>query len=321
MQAGSLAATPLEEVEPAGRVIGNEAAESEPAAVETAESEPAAEAEAALSLFKSGEQALRDRNAERALQLFRQAYALRDQLDPQTAQRLQDHLQLLSASPGMRPVVTQAQDAGRECDGKAANGDQATAPRSRSQAGSRPQDYGEGSEACLGDSGRSTADWSRRPASTATRRGKCCDSSALSKDDVDKYIMANQAQLELNEANKEVLTAVERRHRARVEIDTKLAKLVDDFNQLMDEKRYPEAEVLAKRPQEIDPLNPLVKQLIWQSKFTRRTVASYDVRDRKEQAFVDAMQNVDEAAVMPSDARSVSFSREVGRFDEQSPAS
>ena len=83
-----------------------------------------------------------------------------------------------------------------------------------------------------------------------------------------------------------MLTKVERRHRARVEIDNKLAKLVDDFNQLMDEKRYPEAEVLAKRAQEIDPLNPLVKQLIWQSKFTRRTVASYDVRDQKEEAFV-----------------------------------
>ena len=67
-----------------------------------------------------------------------------------------------------------------------------------------------------------------------------------------------------------MLTAVERRHRARVEIDTKLAKLVDEFNQLMDEHRYPEAEVLAKRAQEIDPLNPLVKQLVWQSKFTRR---------------------------------------------------
>src|SRR6202453_1396537 len=105
--------------------------------------------------------------------------------------------------------------------------------------------------------------------------------------------MANKAQLELNDANAEVLTAVERRHRARVEIDAKLAKLVDDFNQLMEEKRFPEAEVLAKRAQEIDPQNPLVKQLVWQSKFTRRTQDSYGVRDRKEQAFVTAMQNTD----------------------------
>ncbi|HEY1784091.1 MAG TPA: hypothetical protein VGG30_01035, partial [Pirellulales bacterium] len=56
----------------------------------------------ALNLFQMGEQALRDRKPEVALQLFRQAYALRNQLNPQTAQKLQDHLQLLSASPSGR---------------------------------------------------------------------------------------------------------------------------------------------------------------------------------------------------------------------------
>ncbi|HEY1786156.1 MAG TPA: hypothetical protein VGG30_11425, partial [Pirellulales bacterium] len=82
--------SPLEAVEPI--LPGNEV--PEPTAT--------ADREAALSLYRSGEQALRDRDVERALQLFRQAYALRDQLDAQTAQRLQDHLQLLSASPGGR---------------------------------------------------------------------------------------------------------------------------------------------------------------------------------------------------------------------------
>ncbi len=62
-------------------------------------------------------------------------------------------------------------------------------------------------------------------------------------------------------------------------------------------------------------MNPLVKQLVWQSKFTRRTVASYDVRDQKEQAFVDAMQNVDEAAVMPNDTDPYHFP-EVQKWEE-----
>ncbi len=124
---------------------------------------------------------------------------------------------------------------------------------------------------------------------------------------MDKYIIANKAQLELNAENKEILSAVERRHRARVEIDTKIAKLVDKFNELMDEHRYAEAEVLAKQAQEIDPQNPVVKQLVWTSKFTRRTQASYDVRDQKEQAFVTAMLNVDKAAVMTDDNDPIQF--------------
>jgi hypothetical protein len=50
----------------------------------------------ALNLYRQGEQALRERSTEKALDLFRQAYALRDQLDEDSVQKLQDHLQSLS---------------------------------------------------------------------------------------------------------------------------------------------------------------------------------------------------------------------------------
>ncbi len=56
----------------------------------------------ALQLYGLGEQALRNRDTQRAVEYFRRAFQLRDQLDPTTAQRLQDHLQLLSAPPAAR---------------------------------------------------------------------------------------------------------------------------------------------------------------------------------------------------------------------------
>ena len=49
------------------------------------------------ALFQEGEAALRDHNRDKALQCFRQAAAYTKEMDPATAQRLLDHLQLLSA--------------------------------------------------------------------------------------------------------------------------------------------------------------------------------------------------------------------------------
>ena len=164
VQAG-LATQPLEEVEPA--LAGDDSAESE----SVADGETRADA---LTLFKSGEQSLRDRNAEQALQFFRQAYALRDQLDPQTAQRLQDHLQLLSASPGMRQsapkTLVESATAKQQLAIKQLHHEvvrkQEAARKITEKDPKRPWRFWTKRDR-----------WSRRLASTATRRGKCCGSS------------------------------------------------------------------------------------------------------------------------------------------------
>ena len=117
-----------------------------------------------------------------------------------------------------------------------------------------------------------------------------------SQHEFDKYIAEHREQIELDEQNKEVLDKVEVRRRKRIETDTKLAKLVDEYNQLMEERRYAEAEVLAKRAHEMDPENPLAKQLVWNAKLIRRTNMSRDIESRKEQGVVDAFMDVDRAS-------------------------
>src|SRR5262249_42154288 len=54
---------------------------------------------------RQGQQALKDRNNAAALDYFKQAHELRDQLDPSTAQRLQDYLQMLAVPPGSKGPV------------------------------------------------------------------------------------------------------------------------------------------------------------------------------------------------------------------------
>ncbi len=57
-----------------------------------------------MALFQQGEAALRAHDTTRAYELFRQAANHPNDLDPDTAQRLQDHLQLLSPPSRMNPA-------------------------------------------------------------------------------------------------------------------------------------------------------------------------------------------------------------------------
>src|SRR6202008_3823452 len=76
-------------------------AEGEPAAgVDLVSDEEEVSEGRGLQLFQQGEQALRNRDKETALKLFRQALQHGDELGPSRRQRLQDHLQILSAGAG-----------------------------------------------------------------------------------------------------------------------------------------------------------------------------------------------------------------------------
>lgn len=114
--------------------------------------------------------------------------------------------------------------------------------------------------------------------------------------DFQRYLEENKARLELNAQNQQVLDDVERSRKLKIEVDDKLAKLVDEFNQLMDEQRWAEAELLAQRAEEMDPENPIVRQLKWQSRFVRRNQGALRLADEKERGVVDAFASVDESS-------------------------
>lgn len=240
-----------------------------------------------------GEQALRDRKPELALQLFRQSYALRNQLNPQTAQRLQDHLQLLSASPGGRqapPKVIADSPASRE----QLLGKQLSAEVARQQDAARKiMEKNPKQAAEIIENLRAMIESSDANSDLKAVLLRRVDAS---QKEFDKFVNENRGQIELDEQNREVMDKVELRRRKRIDTDTKLAKLVEDYSQMIEERRYPEAEVLAKRAAELDPTNPLAKQLLWNAKFIHRTALSKEIESRKEQGFVDAMIDVDRSS-------------------------
>ena len=100
----------------------------------------------------------------------------------------------------------------------------------------------------------------------------------------------------LDRKNAEVDAKIKGERAKRVDVDQRLAMLVDDYNTLIDERRYAEAEALAKKAAQLAPDNPVVRQLLSQSRTIRRLDTQKSIADAKESGFVDAMTDVDRSS-------------------------
>ena len=75
------------------------------------------------------------------------------------------------------------------------------------------------------------------------------------------YIDKNLAQIQNDEEVAETREAVERMRQRRLDVDQQLNSLVDEFNKLLDEQRYAEAELVARQADDLAPNNPTVAVL------------------------------------------------------------
>ena len=270
-------------------------------------------------LLAAGEQALRDRDKAKALEYFREAYNARDQLDPAAAERLQDHLQMLAAptEPVVSPKAEDDSLIGPTSEKQQLLAKQLLTDLAQKQVAAgklREKDPIKAME--LLKEARAGIESSGLDPQFRSQLMRRVDRSI---EELDKYILANRAQIELDAANKEVLKDIERRQQAKIEVDDKLARLVDEFNKLMDEERYAEAEVLAKRARELDPDNPLVRHLMWMSRFVIRTQRNQDLKDNKEDGVWNALDAVETSAIPFDDREPYRHARreEVGGIDQK----
>jgi general secretion pathway protein D len=256
----------------------------------------------AMQYFQAGEMALRQDDPQKALMLFRKAEPLRDQLDPIMQQVLSEHLERLSAdfqvpqtsSPAQRsalPQVSQEQQVLiRQTQAEVAAKDREAMELMESDPAAALELLAE--TRTLVES----VDLDDRTRDTLMRR---VDRSIT---EVEQYMIDNRAKIELNAKNKATLDKIDRERARKQELDQKLVKLVDEYNKLMDEHRYGEAEVIAKRAIELDPESRLAKQIKWNSTFLRRNHNQNALNDAKENGFIDAMFSVDESST-PFDDR------------------
>ena len=120
--------------------------------------------------------------------------------------------------------------------------------------------------------------------------------------DTEQYIRDNLPQIENEEGNQAVKDEIAQREAKLIAVETKLADLINQFNSLIDQQRYAEAEVVAKQAHALAPGYPEVEALLWKSQFVRRIAEIKRINDAKENGFQAALASVEESSI-PFDDR------------------
>ncbi|MFZ5831181.1 MAG: hypothetical protein ACOY3P_13910, partial [Planctomycetota bacterium] len=249
-----------------------------------------------MSLFRQGREALQANQTERALDFFRQAARFTNELDPMAQQQLQDHLQLLSGgqrSPGIAPMPGPGRSPIDDAGGaQQALARQVQADLAHQEANARAMMQNDPKAAIsMLEAARAKVESSGLDPVYRDQLLRRVDRSLT---DMRQFVETNRPRIELDERNRRVEEEIDREQRVKLEVQEKYALLVNQFNQLMDEERWAEADVVAQQVQELDPENPVTRQVVWQSKFMRRVSQNRDLIALKEQGFIDQLRDVDE---------------------------
>ena len=121
--------------------------------------------------------------------------------------------------------------------------------------------------------------------------------------ELENYVERHRAEIELNEQNQQVLNDLKRKRDYRVEVDQRLAILVDDYNKLRNEQRFYEAEVKAKEARSLAPDEPVVTQMFEEIRFYRRIMNNQSLREEKEDAVWNTLNAVEFASIPYGDDR------------------
>ena len=104
-----------------------------------------------------------------------------------------------------------------------------------------------------------------------------------------KFIDENLADIETDERNRDNLDIVERRRQRRADVERQLQSLVEDYNRLIDEQRFAEAEVIASQAIDLAPKSEIAVLLHEKAQLQRRVAESERLRAMKESDFLNAM--------------------------------
>ena len=114
--------------------------------------------------------------------------------------------------------------------------------------------------------------------------------------DIEETTGKRRAEIALDRKNTNVEAQIDRERAKRVEVDERLAMLVEEYNVLVDERRFQEAEAIAKKAAQLSPDSTIVRQLLSQSRVVRRLSAQQSIDGNKQAAFLEDTEDTDRAS-------------------------
>lgn len=260
-----------------------------------------------MDLYLRGEEAFRAGDREQAIALFRGAYQRKDELDPRALQRVQQRLSALDRTGGdvrrtggQQPSELPASDADADVRMRKASMELA---RQENAARNLEEVDPKGALQVLQSARARVEQAELEP----EQREQLVRRVSRSIGELEAFIAANKPQIELTEKNRQTQEEIDRERKLKLDVQQRLAYLVDQFNQLVDEERFAEAEVVAKQAAELAPNEPIVVQLRNQSKVLRRIQINNDINDRKEEGYASTMTSVERSSVPFDDGNPIQW--------------
>ncbi|MFG0334179.1 MAG: hypothetical protein ACF8TS_12510, partial [Maioricimonas sp. JB049] len=255
----------------------------------------------ALEMYNQGVQHLREGDRDAAYEAFLQAYHSGQRLDPYRQQQLQDKIREL-APRGIRQVSNSASSPAPAPGFEASPLEAAIqqqqvkydrlrtevlnaifrAERLREKSPEKALQILNHTSEAIAESGLSE----QQTALLAT-------SVQNSRSSIQAFMTQHAPLLELERQNGEVRKQIELELANRVRVEQELASLVDEFNRLMDQRRYAEAQVVAKQAKELDAENPAVINMVLKSQIAYRDYRNQQLRDAKESTFFETLDDVE----------------------------
>ena len=99
------------------------------------------------------------------------------------------------------------------------------------------------------------------------------------------YIDEHLSEILLEETNRSNLERVESRRQIQYDTELQIQKLVEEFNDLKDQRRWPEAAAIARQAQDLDPDNAIVVQLMENARFLIRQGEIEELEAIQEASF------------------------------------
>ncbi len=111
-----------------------------------------------------------------------------------------------------------------------------------------------------------------------------------------QYVEANRASIELELQNDAVRTELATDAAREAQIDEEISELVNTFNDLIRERRFSEAEVVAKQVGELKPGSTIATTMFHKSRFATRDQIMRDIQAGKEELVYKGLEDVEYSA-------------------------
>ncbi len=101
--------------------------------------------------------------------------------------------------------------------------------------------------------------------------------------------------------NREIEAQFEAEQQHKIRVEQEIAELVDKYNEFFRDRRYEEAEMIARQARELDPHKPVVVTMFQKAIFARRNEINERRREDVDASLWDALNDVEMAMVFPQD--------------------